>query len=250
MLEKLSLPVNYKELLGLYNHIPEVQFWIKDTASVFIWVNSGFLENYALQSESQVIGKTDYDLSPHYMAEHFVHDDKEVLKGRIITNRIELVSSIDQSVKWCMTNKRPIYSESGKIIGSMGITRIISNEQNSDIPLLKLSQAVEFIKNNISKPIAVAQIANVMHCSVSTLERKFRHLLHTSPLEFIRKIKIQSACKMLINADLSVTQIAYNLGYADQSHFIREFKKKMHNTPHQYRKKFYNNIISNNEVKI
>lgn len=242
MLEKLALNKNYKQLLDLYNYIPELQFWVKDRDSIFIWVNSGFLENYALQSESQVIGKTDFDLSPYYLAEQFVRDDLQVIEGKAIINRIELVGSIDQSVTWCMTNKRPVYDDNGNIVGSMGITRRINNELDTNIPLRQLSKAVAFIHQNMGSSIEIIQIARIMNCSISTLERKFKKFLHSSPLEFIRRIKIQAASKMLISSDASVTQVAYQLAYADQSHFIRDFKKLMQCTPYQYKLNYFNKI--------
>jgi AraC-like DNA-binding protein len=227
------------DLIKLFNFIPGVQFWIKDTNSVFIWANRALLENYALNDISEIIGKTDYDLSPRYIAEQFVRDDKEVLKGKEIVDRIELMYSIDQSINWFITNKRPINNAKGKVIGTMGITRKLDKATHLDIPIVQLDTFVNYIHSNINKPINIVDMAKATHCSVSTLERKFRNYLHMTPFELYRKIKMQYACKMLINSHEAVTQVAYKLGYADQSHFIREFKRFMGTTPHQYKKHYF-----------
>lgn len=238
MEEHLFSNINPSELVFLFDFIPDVQFWIKDTQSVFQWVNKTFLDNYDVKELSDLVGKTDFDLSPFFIAEQFFRDDQDVLQGKVVQNRIELVSSLDQTINWCITNKRPITSESCDIIGTLGITRKLNNQQNPEIPIARLSEIVKYIHENIHEPISIARMANLMHCSISTLERTFKKLLQTSPMEFTRKIKMQYACKALISSNSLISELAFSLGYADESHFIREFRKFMKITPLQYRKKY------------
>lgn len=239
--ENLFSHIKSSELARLFNFMPDVRFWIKDKNSVFQWVNSSFLENYALQNSKEVIGKTDFDFSPFYIAEQFIIDDKAVLQGKEVENRIELVSSVDKTINWCYTTKRPVTSITGEIIGTMGISRKLSNQSNPEIPIYRLSEIVKFIHENIHNPVSISKMAELMNCSISTLERTFRKLLHASPMDFTRKIKMQYACKALIKSESSIFDIAFSLGYADQSHFIREFKKYIQITPFQYRKQYLNN---------
>lgn len=240
MEEHLFSNINPTELVSLFDFIPDVQFWIKDSQSVFQWVNKTFLDNYDLKELSDLVGKTDFDLSPFYIAEQFARDDQEVLQGKVVENRIELVSSLDQTINWCITNKRPITSTSYEIIGTLGITRKLNNQQNPEIPIARLSEIVKYIHENIHHPISIARMADLMHCSISTLERTFKKLLQASPMEFTRKIKMQYACKALISTNSLISELAFSLGYADESHFIREFKKLMKITPFQYRKQYLN----------
>lgn len=240
MEEHLFSNIKPLELVFLFDFIPDVQFWIKDTQSVFQWVNKTFLDNYDLKELSDLVGKTDFDLSPFYIAEQFARDDQDVLLGKVVENRIELVSSLDQTINWCITNKRPITSSSHQIIGTLGITRKLSNQQNPEIPIARLSEIVKYIHENIHQPISIARMADLMHCSISTLERTFKKLLQASPMEFTRKIKMQYACKALISTNSLISELAFSLGYADESHFIREFKKLMKITPFQYRKQYLN----------
>ncbi|MCX6307803.1 MAG: helix-turn-helix domain-containing protein [Bacteroidia bacterium] len=226
------------ELALFCDFIPDVQFWIKDENSVFKWVNASLLENYALQDVYEVIGKSDFDLSPFYIAEQFVLDDKAVLNGKIVESRIELVSSMDTTINWCYTTKRPIKDSNGRIIGTMGISRKLDNQSNPEIPIYRLNDIVRYIHTNIHKPVSISKMAEIMNCSISTLERTFRKLLQDSPMGFTRKIKMQYACKALINSESSISDIAYSLGYADESHFIREFNRLIKNTPLKYRKQY------------
>ena len=109
------------QLLDIFNYIQDVQFWIKDKDFRYIIVNSSFLDNYAIKDSREFIGKTDYDITPPYLADQFRMDDIEVLKGKSILNRVELVGGFDQVAKWFLTSKRPLYSPDEKIIGTIGI---------------------------------------------------------------------------------------------------------------------------------
>ncbi len=242
MNKDLFLEIESAELAHLYDFIPDVQFWIKDKSGVFQWVNRSFLNYYAISQMSEVVGKTDFDLSPYYIAFQFEQDDKLILKGKVIINRIELLSGADKTVSFYMTNKRLIKNKTGSIVGTIGISRKLSNQQNPEIPITKLSEIVKYIHDNIHQPISIVTMAGKMHCSISSLERMFKRLLQATPMEVIRKIKMQYASNALINSDSTVSEIAFSLGYADQSHFIREFKKLMKQTPFQYRKHYYNMI--------
>lgn len=231
--------LNPNPLFDLMDQIQDIQFWIKNKTGSFLKVNKGFLDNYALEHESQAIGKTDFELSLPFIAEQFVKDDLEVLKGKSIINRVELVNSANQVPRWFVTNKRALYTINGELVGTIGISRSLSEGESLEIPIKDLYLVTDYIKQNIQNKIKVTDLANLMNCSVNTLERKFWKMFHCTPINFIMKIKIEYAGNALIMTDQQVSSIAFNLGFSDNSHFIRIFKKYMKITPHQYRKSFH-----------
>jgi hypothetical protein len=85
------------QVAELFDGLDEVQFWIKDRRGRYLHVNRAFLLNYDLQEPTQVVGKTDYDLSPAFLADQFVLDDERVLKGHKVAGRIELVGGAEQA---------------------------------------------------------------------------------------------------------------------------------------------------------
>ena len=235
--------INTADLSALYDSIPDVWFWIKDRNSTFLWGNSAFLSNFGIENLTDLLGKTDFNFSPFYLAEQFLLDDEAVLDGKSVENRIEMVNGIENKLNWCVTTKRRVYDVSGQIIGTMGISRKLVENQSAQISVNKLNGIVNYIQSNIHTSITITQIAKEMNCSVSTLQRTFRNQLHVSPMEFIRNIKMQYACNYLVNSTSSVFDIAYSLGYADQSHFIREFKRLLKVTPLQYKKNKFKKTI-------
>ena len=56
--------INIDQLLDIFNYTYDVQFWIKDTDFRYVKINSSFLENYAIKDPGEIIGKTDYDITP------------------------------------------------------------------------------------------------------------------------------------------------------------------------------------------
>src|SRR5438105_4205177 len=84
----------------LFSHIQDLQFWIKDRQGRYVRVNRGFLLNYSLERPEQVLGKTDYDLSPIHLADQYRLDDARVLRGETILGRIELVGRFDHTAVW------------------------------------------------------------------------------------------------------------------------------------------------------
>ena len=53
---------------ALLEVMPDVQAWMKDRESRYVWVNRAFLMNYGLVRIGQVVGKTDRELSPAHLA--------------------------------------------------------------------------------------------------------------------------------------------------------------------------------------
>lgn len=81
----------------------------------------------------------------------------------------------------------------------------------------------------------VQQLTRMFNLSERQLERKCREHLGLSPKQYLRLTRFEKALNMLQSGKRSgLFDVAYELGYADQSHFIREFKQFAGHTPRQY----------------
>ncbi|HHT41866.1 MAG TPA: PAS domain-containing protein [Firmicutes bacterium] len=109
----------------------DVAVYAKDLEGRKILTNRVDLENQGLTDESQVLGKTDFDLFPRHIAEQFWRDDSTVLKqGKSIINREELlVEKATGKERWLRTSKLPIHDESGQVIGLVGFGQDITLEK-------------------------------------------------------------------------------------------------------------------------
>ena len=105
---------------------------------------------------------------------------------------------------------------------------------NHSIPRA-LTEALLYIEQHISEPLPLSRIAENLHCSESTLDRLFRENLKITPFEFVRKKKMILAATLL-HEGKSVLDVGLKLGYADNSYFIKLFRKYYGVTPLQYKK--------------
>ena len=78
--EFLSSVANPFELRRLFELIPGILFFMKDTESRLMLANHGVLNRMGVQTEAEAIGTSDYDFFPREVADSFIEDDQRVLK--------------------------------------------------------------------------------------------------------------------------------------------------------------------------
>ena len=98
-----------------------------------------------------------------------------------------------------------------------------------------IANVLEYIDNNYSNKIKVKELASLTHYGTGHLRRVFYQILKLSAREYLSLLRINKACKLLVNSDCKVLDVALQLGYFDQSHFHHAFKKHIGITPREYR---------------
>ncbi len=86
----------------------------------------------------------------------------------------------------------------------------------------------------------LSELAGLLGIHPVHLSRDFNKYFGTNLGDYIRTIKVQKALSMLPDTDLSLTRIALECNFADQSHFIRSFKAQHQITPSVYRRLLLN----------
>ena len=226
----------FEELFGA---IPDTHFFVKNRQSRFVAASHGFAETLGAPSLTALIGKTDHDFTPSYLADAFRRDDLRVLRtGRALRNRVELVPNNQAIPDWRTTTKIPVRDTRNRVIGVAGITRALSSGGGAGAVLADLAPALECIRHEYAAPLTVPQLARRNHVSVSTLERRFRTRLGTTPLRYLRKVRVNAASNALRATDRPIAQIAHDCGFCDQSSLTRQFRQLMHISPAAYRRRF------------
>jgi len=101
-------------------------------------------------------------------------------------------------------------------------------------------KAVEFIKKNYhDKDISLQKVASEVGLSHYYFSHIFKNELKITFIEYLTKIRIEAAAKLLKNRNLNVNQIAYAVGYQDPNYFSKVFKRYMKISPIEYR----NNLL-------
>ncbi|HAV12339.1 MAG TPA: hypothetical protein DCX06_02420 [Opitutae bacterium] len=224
---------------ALFDSIPGAFYFVKDRESRFMGGSIGFARSMGESSVDALIGKTDYDYSPDFLADAFYTDDQSVMAGAPeIHDKVELVPAADGSLDWLCTTKIPLLANDGSIAGLAGIARIIRDEDAlyADHPEMHL--IVDFVRAHYREKISVADMAKVGGVSVSSQERLFRKIFGLTPLMYLRKTRLNAACAMLRDTSTDLAEIAVECGLTDQTNMTRAFRLELKITPLKYRRRF------------
>ena len=233
-------------LAELFDFLEGVLAWVKDRQGRYLWVNRAFLIKYALDhpgtdglvSREKILGKTDYDLSPAFLADQFRLDDEQVLSGHRIINRIERVGEVEDMTAWNITNKIPMFDAKGAIKGTAGITRTLGKDGLPGGTGSGFEPALSCMRDHYPRVITNRQLASVSRMSLRAFERQFLASFHLTPQKYLRKLRLRIASRALIYTNAALSEVALNCGFADQSHFTREFRRQFGRTPREYRKHY------------
>jgi AraC-like DNA-binding protein len=100
----------------------------------------------------------------------------------------------------------------------------------------RFDSAIQIIQEKYCQKINLDSLAEASDLSLSHFKKEFKKDMGVSPYEYIIQKRIDKAKKLLAEKKLSITEIAYQLGYATSQHFATQFKKYTHFSPQQYRK--------------
>ena len=99
-------------------------------------------------------------------------------------------------------------------------------------------KALQFINQNTKELLQVSDVINHVGCSRRSLDEKFQNHLNYTVFAEIRRVRIENIAMMLLETDMSISQIALELGYNDSDHIARFFRQEKKMTPQAYKKHF------------
>jgi len=92
------------------------------------------------------------------------------------------------------------------------------------------------MENNYCFKLRLEDYAELCHCSLSTFKREFQQIFRESPGKWITRRRVEHAANILVNTNQSVTEVAFESGFEDLSHFSRVFKQVTGKSPSEYKK--------------
>jgi len=224
-----------KQIIGMFDLMPDVIFWVKDENGCFVYANQFFLEHIGVTSLAQITGLSDIDFSPAHLAKQYSVDDQKVMLGEIVNNRLEMNNTKSGDIAWFTTSKRPLLDEQGKPIGSYGISRHLEKTSLALSGMDALKEPVAFVRKNYMQNISLEELADITHLSISALERRFKKFLGKTPKQFINEVRLENARRLLIETNIAIATIANDTGFTDHSYFSRQFQKLFKQSPSAFR---------------
>ncbi len=117
--------------------------------------------------------------------------------------------------------------------------KIGNNSSKKSSRDLLMEQAMEFIDANFTSSICLEDIAKNVSLSPIHFHNRFRNATGKTPHDYVLERRIKKAENLLVTANLSVSQIAYECGFSSPAYFTYAFKRQKGMTPREYTKKIY-----------
>jgi len=160
---------------------------------------------------------------------------------RITGDTLNQVSRIMLQLPYLNTMKRLMFFY--EIMDIIGRSESFSYLASSDYirtrftPTSQRVQTIhEFLMLNYQEEINLDKIASIVHMAPASACRFFKASTGLTIFEYLNKIKIDYACKLLLNTELNIVDISYDCGFNNLSHFNKQFRKFLGKTPSEFRK--------------
>jgi len=228
--------IDVSVLENLFDQVPDVAFFVKDTAGRYTAVNSSLIARHGLREKAQALGKRPLDICPGDFGGIPSRQDAAVLRtGRPILDHLELHWYAPHKPGWCLTTKLPIRDSAGEIAGLIGISRDVRAAIHTrDIPL-EVAEALNHFETHLSDAIAPAALARRAGLPPHRFARVMKRFFGLTPSQYIAKARITAASRLLRETKDCVATIALACGFYDHSAFTRAFRKLTGTTPSQFR---------------
>ena len=137
-------------------------------------------------------------------------------------------------------NKLPWTEMAAESIFKMIVIQICRDYCHLDTPktdiLFKIEKSLNFMKHNFVKPITLGRLAKEAEMTIPVYRRIFKEITGLPPINFLLKLRIAEAARLLVEENLKVHEAATKSGFNNQSYFVRTFKNTFGVTPKVYAK--------------
>lgn len=220
----------------LFDQIPDVVFFVKDRAGRYLLVNRTLAERCGMQHKEAIIGRTAEEIFPSPLGASYAAQDRMVLRGKEIRDKLELHWYPGRAEGWCLTFKTPLRDAGGAVIGLIGISRDVHPADARHPEYSDLAKAAQILRERCHEPLRVSEVAKSAGLSLDRFERACRKVFHLTPQQLLIRARLDEATRRLADTDEDIASIAYASGFSDHSAFTRRFRAAVGLTPREYRR--------------
>lgn len=116
---------------------------------------------------------------------------------------------------------------------SMKSNQIVVHADNSEPPVIV--KAKQFIRDHHTEDLSLGQVAAAVHTSIFYFCKLFRKVTGLTFTEFVSRTRVEKAKNLLLNPNLRISEIAYEVGFQSLTHFNRVFKNVVGESPTEFR---------------
>ena len=111
--------------------------------------------------------------------------------------------------------------------------QVLVQQENAEPPVIR--RAKEFIQEHQAEDISLGQVAKAVNTSTFYFCKMFKKVTGINFTDYLSRVRIEKSKNLLLNPNLRVSEIAFEVGFQSLTHFNRVFKKILGQTPTDYR---------------
>ena len=116
---------------------------------------------------------------------------------------------------------------------SMVSNQVVVQQENAEPPVI--ARAKQFINEHQTEDLSLGQVAKAVNMSTFYFCKMFKKITGINFTDYLSRVRIEKAKNLLLNPNLRISEIAYEVGFQSLTHFNRVFKKIIGQSPTQYR---------------
>lgn len=116
-------------------------------------------------------------------------------------------------------------------LNASGVSLMLHRQDND-----RIDQIYAYVRNNFKNEVTLEEVSGLVNMTNPAFCRYFKKLTKKTFIEFVHEFRVVHACKLLSEETMTITEICFECGFNNFSHFTRVFKKITGKTPSEYRK--------------
>lgn len=162
---------------------------------------------------------------------------KQELHQLISRLQQEYMADKDDAIIYIRSLLLQLLIESKRLLEKQHSISITDNDDN--FGKREITEIIKYINNHFSKDLSLFLLSKHFHLSEQYISRLFRRVTGSTIISYLNAVRVNEAKRLLLESNMKVTEISKRVGYSNNVHLWRMFKKLTGNSPKEYRSKLY-----------
>jgi AraC-like DNA-binding protein/ligand-binding sensor protein len=182
----------------------------------------GFLQTGQMLSRKPT--RRQFNRAARLVAEWGVAVDREELRQAYFSSKVMTARQCESVIRLLV-----IFAQHLAMLGN----QIFIQQKNAEPPIVK--RAKEYIYEHHAEELSLARVARAVSMSTFYFCKTFKKVTGINFTDYLSRVRIEKAKNLLLNPNLRVSEIAFEVGFQSLTHFNRVFKRLLGQSPTEYR---------------